>query len=261
MRKISALLFIIICLAALIFSYSTWKEKIQAAGGQNSQAPVSEAQEKEPDTSVQEPLPSLDIAALSANMDSPVQTVFLDRSEAGEKLQVLVVGSKAMDSGSPGYAETFKEAMVEAYPDFVEVDSMSFDGTSADFLEEDVDLSAGYDVVVLEPFTLNNNGIVEIEREHEHIQEFAGRVRAEVSDAALVLHPPQPIYGAQFYLTQVKNLEEFALRQNYAYINHWTAWPDSTDTGLKDFLTEDGSPAQKGAQAWASELNAYFIAE
>ncbi|MBB5179394.1 hypothetical protein HNQ44_000818 [Planomicrobium koreense] len=260
MRKISAIFFTIICLAALLFSYSTWKEKIQAAGGQNAQPANAETQKNATEAAIEESLPSLDVAALAANMDSNVRTVFLDRSKAGEKLQVLVVGSQSMDSGEPGYAELFLNDLADAYPDFVEADSMSFDGTSAAFLQEEVDLTVGYDVVVFEPFTLNNNGIVEIESEHEHIQEFAGRLRAEVADAALVLHPPQPIYGAQFYLTQVKGLEEFALRQNYGYINHWTAWPETTDIGLKDYLTEDGSPAQRGAEAWASELNTYFIA-
>ncbi|WP_158290575.1 hypothetical protein [Planococcus koreensis] len=44
MRKISAIFFTIICLAALLFSYSTWKEKIQAAGGQNAQPANAETQ-------------------------------------------------------------------------------------------------------------------------------------------------------------------------------------------------------------------------
>ena len=261
MRKISAIFFTIICIAALIFSYSTWKEKIQAAGGQNAQPAATETPNEASGATPAEAFPSLDIEKLTANMDSDVRTVFQQRFDAGEKLQLLVVGSDAMESGEPGYAELFVTAMTEAYPGFVEIDVVPFDGTSAEFIEANTDLSAGYDVVLLEPFTLNNNGVVEIESEHAHIQEFAGRVKAEVSDAVLVLQPPQPIYGAQFYLTQVSNLEEFALRQNYGYINHWTAWPETTDVALKDYLTEEGTPAQRGAAAWATELNAYFIAE
>lgn len=261
MRKFSAFFFIILCLFALIFSYSSWKEKIQAAGSQNVSPTVVTSQEKAPDNVVEESLPSLDVTALTANMDEEAQRVFSNRFDAAEKVQILIVGSQAMDSGEPGYIELFNQSMTEAYPDFVDVDNVSFDGTSADFLLESTDLSAGYDIVVLEPFTLNNNGLVEIEREHEHIQEFAKRVRAEVTDAVLILQPPQPIYGANFYLTQIKGLEEFALRQDYAYINHWNAWPATNDIELKNYLTDSGSPAQKGAEVWATELSTYFIAE
>ncbi|WP_158290574.1 hypothetical protein [Planococcus koreensis] len=49
-------------------------------------------------------------------MDSNVRTVFLDRSKAGEKLQVLVVGSQSMDSGEPGYAELFLNDLADAIP-------------------------------------------------------------------------------------------------------------------------------------------------
>lgn len=261
MRKMGAILFVIICIAILVFSYSTWKDKIQAAGGHNAASAVNEAQETEAETDAAESFPSLDIPALTANTNANVRSVFMNRSDAGETLQVLVVGSQAMNSGNPGYAELFEKSLTAAYPGFVEVDILSFDGTSAGFIEENIDLDAGYDVVVLEPFTLNNNGLVEIEREHAHIREFFGRVRTEVTDAVLVLHPPQPIYGAQFYLTQVKALEAFALRQNYAYINHWTAWPNTDDIALKTYLTDSGSPAQQGAAAWATQLSTYFIAE
>lgn len=261
MRKVSAILITVICIFVLIFSYLSWKEKIQAAGLQKEQTAVNKTQEKISNTDVQESFPSLDISSLAANMDSDVRAIFLDRLEKGETLQVLVVGSEAMNSGSPGYAELFENSMVNAYSNFVDVDSVSVDGTSAYFLEQDINLSKGYDVVILEPFTLNNNGLVEIEREHEHIQEFAGRVSAEVADAVLLLQPPQPIYGAQFYLRQVKALEEFALQQNFGYINHWTAWPDTNDIALKTYLTDSGSPAQQGAEAWATELSTYFIAK
>lgn len=260
MRKITAIAFAIICLIILIFSYSAWKDKIQAAGGPQAEPAMLDAQEKGTDLDAAESFPSLDTSVLPAAMNPAIRTLFTNRSEAGETVQVLVVGSQAMESGAPGYAELFTTAMADAYSGFVEIDSLAFDGTSAAFTEEDIDLGAGYDVVVLEPFTLNDNGRVEIERGHAYIEEFADRVRSEVADAVLVLHPPQPIYGAQFYLTQVNALEEFALQRNYGYINHWTAWPDTNDIALKTYLTDSGSPAQPGAEAWATELSKYFIA-
>lgn len=261
MRKFIAILFVISCLAVLIFSYSAWKDKIQAAGVQNLEASVIEEQEITTESDTSESFPSLDVSVLPKDMNTEVRSLFLNRSEARDIVQVLLVGSQAMDSGSPGYAELFTKSMEDAYAGFVEVDSLASDGTSAAFIEEKIDLSAGYDLVILEPFTLNNNGLVEIEREHAHIKEFAGRITSEVEDAVLLLQPPQPIYGAQFYLTQVKSLEKFALRQNYGYINHWTAWPDTNDIALKTYLTDNGSPAQQGAEAWATELGTYFIAE
>ncbi|MFD1031882.1 SGNH/GDSL hydrolase family protein [Metaplanococcus flavidus] len=209
-------------------------------------------------SAISEEVTEIDLDSLTAKMDPKVQELFFNRKEQGERVQLLVVGSEAMEAGNPGYSELFTEAIDMAYGGFVETEVMSFEGTSEEFIMTGLQLSDGYDVVLMEPFTLKNNGRVEIETEHLHIQNVFGEILTATNDAVLVLHPPQPIYGAQFYRTQVTALEEFAAVQNYVYINHWEQWPSTEDLTLKTYLTEESNPNNMGAETWANALIAYF---
>lgn len=264
MRKFGALLLVIFCLAILVTSYSSWKEKIEVAAEKPLDTNEKTEAAKEVPEAAKEQTTAItveELESLTAGMDGNVRNVLLDKFNKEENAQLLIVGSNAIDSGEPGYAALLIEEIEQAYKGFIETTVVSFNGTSESFMNEDMDLSQGFDVVLMEPFTLKNNGNVEIEEEREDTLEFIAKVREAESNAALVLHPPQPIYGAQFYITQVKALEEFATQQQFGYINHWSAWPETTDNALKDYLTEDGLPNTEGASVWASELKKYFITE
>ncbi|MCH4826797.1 SGNH/GDSL hydrolase family protein [Planococcus halocryophilus] len=256
--KIGALLAVIICIIILFFSYLTWQDKLENVLAPVESVSAENDDQKEDKTEEVKSDKKVNIDALIANMDEPSQNLFVERNENGESLKVLIAGSAALESGDPGYAERLQASLEEAYADFIEVDILSIEGTSESLL--DVDLSSGYDLVLLEPMTLMNNGIVAIEQEREHINEFRDKLTDQVEDAVLVLHPSQPIYGAGYYLAQIVALKEFAQLYDYAYINHWTSWPDTDNEVLKDHLTEDGLPNSKGAELWAEELEAYFIA-
>lgn len=260
LKKLSIGLSILLCGIILIFSYASWKEKLASAGKPAEQAiAAAPAEETGKDIeAVSEETADIDLESLTASMDPQVQEVFLNRKEQGEKVQFLIIGSEAMNDGEPGYASLLTDALESSYAGLVETEVMSFDGTSEEFLMSAPELAAGYDVVLMEPFTLKNNGRVEIETEHVHIQNVFGEILSVESDAELVLHPPQPIYGAQFYQTQVTALEQFAEMRDYAYINHWVGWPSTEDLTLKDYLTEDSNPNNRGAAAWADALIAYF---
>ncbi|EGA90817.1 epsx protein [Planococcus donghaensis MPA1U2] len=256
--KIGAVVAVIICVIALVFSYLTWQDKLE-----NVLAPPEAVSAKSEDQKKDKPKEvksdkSVNIDNLISNMDPKVQDLFIERNENGKSLKMLIAGSAALESGDPGYAERLEASLEEAYADFIEVDILPIEGTSESLL--DVDLSSGYDLVLLEPMTLMNNDRVTIEVEREHINEFEARLTEEVEDALVVLHPSQPIFGAGYYLAQIAALKEFAQLYDYAYINHWSSWPDTDNEVLKDHLTEDGLPNSKGAELWAEELEAYFIA-
>ncbi|WP_053167530.1 SGNH/GDSL hydrolase family protein [Planococcus glaciei] len=263
MRKFGAILLVIFCLAILVISYSSWKDKIGTAAEKPLE--TTKAAEAKQETDVPEKqvtsLTKKGLESLAAGMNEETRLILLDKFDNGERVQLLIVGSNATDSGEPGYAELLTKKLDQAYKGFIETTILSFNGTSEGFMNEETDLSVGYDIVLMEPFTLKNNGVVQIEAEREHVLEFLSQVRSSESSAALILHPPQPIYGAQFYIEQVKALEYFAAQQNFGYINHWPAWPATTDAALKDFLTDDGLPNTEGAEIWAQELSNYFITE
>ncbi len=258
--KLGALVAVLACLGILVFSYLSWQDKLQGAGTPDRTASAeTENTDSETQTTQTESTGDNSVnAELFANMDEQVQELFLQKSSEGEALQLLIAGSEALESGDPGYAERLKTSLEEAYGESIEVTIEAVDGTS-DSLQS-VDLSAGYDLALLEPLTLMNNDRISIEDERQDVLAFSDRLEQENSDALVILHAPQPIYGAGYYLAQVQALGEFANIYGYPYIEHWDAWPDTDDIALKEHLTEDAVPNDKGAETWATELSNYFIA-
>lgn len=258
--KLGGLIAVLACLGILVYSYLSWQDKLQGAGtAEQSTKAETENTDSETQTTQTEPIGDDSVnAELFTNMDEQVQELFLQKSSEGETLQLLIAGSDALESGDPGYAERLKTSLEDAYGESIEVTIEAVDGTS-DALQS-VDLSAGYDLALLEPLTLMNNDRISIEDERQDILGFTDRLEQENPDALIILHAPQPIYGAGYYLAQVQALGEFANIYGYPYIEHWDAWPDTDDIALKEHLTEDAVPNDKGAETWASELSNYFIA-
>ncbi|MDE4085879.1 SGNH/GDSL hydrolase family protein [Planococcus maritimus] len=258
--KLGGLIAVLACLGILVYSYLSWQDKLQGAGTPEQTA-NAETENTDSKTQTTQTESTGDVSVnieLFANMDEQVQELFLQKSSEGETLQLLIAGSDALESGDPGYAERLKTSLEDAYGESIEVTIEAVDGTS-DALQS-VDLSAGYDLALLEPLTLMNNDRISIEDERQDILGFTDRLEQENPDVLIILHAPQPIYGAGYYLAQVQALGEFANIYGYPYIEHWDAWPDTDDIALKEHLTEDAVPNDKGAEIWASELSNYFIA-
>lgn len=258
--KLGGALAALICIGILVFSYLSWQDKLQTASGTNAEASTNKSATKSKTKNEQAEEKSVENVneKLFSNMDESVQELFKQKNSDGDALQLLIAGSEALESGDPGYAERLKISLEEAYGDSVEVTIESVTGTS-DALQY-VDLTAGYDLALLEPLTLMNNDRLSIEEEREDVNEFTERLKRENPDALVVLHAPQPIFGAGYYRAQVQALEEFANLYGYPYIEHWDAWPDTDDLALKEHLTTDAVPNSKGAETWATELSNYFIA-
>ncbi len=258
--KLGGALAALICIGILVFSYLSWQDKLQNASGTNAEASSDKSATKNVTENEQAEEKSVENVneKLFSNMDESVQELFEQKNSDGEALQLLIAGSEALESGDPGYAERLKTSLEEAYGDSIEVSIEAVTGTS-DALQY-VDLTAGYDLALLEPLTLMNNDRLSIEEEREDVNEFTERLEQENADALVVLHAPQPIFGAGYYRAQVQALEEFANLYGYPYIEHWDAWPDTDDLALKEHLTTDAVPNSKGAETWATELSNYFIA-
>ncbi|MCM3709225.1 SGNH/GDSL hydrolase family protein [Sporosarcina luteola] len=270
-RRIAVALFILVCVTALLFSYNSWKQKL--AGDSGDVTAVTEplagiaatgveqgdsANEERPTTGEFDRLKDSELAALSANTDARMASLLESRFEADEHVKLLIVGSQAIEQGgNGGAAGMLADSLALAYKGFIETDILPFAGTSREFVEQMddlVDVSA-YDVVLLEPFTLNNNGRVVIEDEHRHILRLRDTLQ---EDAVLLLMPSQPIHRPNFYLTQIRSLGNFAAVREIPYIDHWTAWPDVADEAILGYLDEDSGPNDVGATAWGEALVDYF---
>lgn len=216
------------------------------------------------DTSPIEEQVKIDIQSLIRNQDEHVQNIFLNRQQQDETIHFLVIGSTLMEDGEPGYGERLATALGQAYNDTLKVDTIAIDETSERFMEllEDggVSLVEDYDVVLFEPFTLKNNGLITIEDSHQHIEDFYQYLVERVPDVALIIHPPHPLFKATYYPNQVQALKEFAAAKGFPYIDHWTDWPATDNEDLKNYLSETQAPNSDGAEIWSNALISYFIA-
>lgn len=269
MRKVLASILVLICFIILFVSYLQWKEKINSAKGMEpslkEEVEVDSSSVDEDEANVVKPEVDVErLLLLTSNQDEVVQDVFRNRLEADEVVDFLIVGSEAMNYGEPGYAERLRLALEESYGDSVNVSTIIIDGATNLFINEVgdlIDFDAGYDVVLFEPLTMKSSGVVVVETQHEHIEMFINRVKDEVEDAVVVLHPAHMLRRATNYPIWVQSVKSFADTNTIPYIDHWTEWPEINSDELATFLDEDNWPTSDGAEVWANALITYFIAE
>lgn len=266
-KTLFAFIVLIGCIVLLVGSYMQWNQKISSSGTVSS-TPKSpseiEVAEKEEPVSAEPKDETKRLLSLAANTDEDIQKLVEKRLASDKPLKFLITGSAVMEKGNPGYAEQLEAALEEAYGDSIEVTVQSFDMTSdlfIDSVEEELDLTKGFDLVLLEPFNLKNNGVLTPEDQETYIERFQNRLTEAVEDAVLVLHPSQPLHNAVYYPLEVDAIKEYASSNKIPYINHWDDWPASDSDDLPNYLDEDSAPNTKGAEVWANALIKYFIAE
>lgn len=273
-KVLFAYLVLITCSLLLIGSYTQWKGKLasfnhEGTASNSKTPPISKIKK---DQTVEVPIENKksnqdveSLLSLTKNQDKLVQDIFRNRLINGESVNLLITGSNLMDYGEPGYAERLKNALEKAYGEFINVDIIGFNVTSQQFYdmdwEKELTLTKGFDIILFEPFTLKNNGLVSIEDEHSHINAFRARLSNIVTDSVLVLHPANPIYSANYYPQQINALGLFAETEGIPIITHWDAWPDPSTEEILTYLDEKSTPNSEGAEVWSNALITYFIAE
>lgn len=263
------------CVIILITSYLVWQARIESvannASTRNHSTEIvkeekSDEQEPNEEEEVEEKLNLESLTGLIQNLDESSQQVILNRFEQQENVQMLVLGSEALKMGEPGYAEILQSNIQSSYGDLMEIDVVPFNGSVTEFQEQiedvDIDWQKGYDLVLFEPFTVNNNGVVIVENAFENILLINEFIQTEVADAQLILHPSYPIYNSVYYPVEVNALKEYSLANGISYIDHWTEWPGITDEQLQTYFTEDRTTVNsEGANLWANALSSYFISK
>lgn len=260
------LIFSLVCGLLVVFSYLAWKEQLDSVARPvervEANSEETEQVDEVEDTNEGSENPTvLDETFTSAlvNMDESVRAVFESRQSAGETVQLLILASDLVDMGSPSMSDLFIDQMTTTYGDTVEITKQTFNENSITITEQDlIDYSGGFDVVLFEPFTLKNNGEVDIDTEHAHITTIVEEFKNQVEDVAIVFTPSNPIYNASYYPVQVDALLTFLNEQGYPIIDHWQNWPDPKDEAIKEFLDENSRPNSQGAAAWAQAVNTYF---
>jgi hypothetical protein len=208
-----------------------------------------------------------EVMKYAANLPPEVQKKVKNAIYKNKPVRLVVVGSKAISSSEKSWPALLKDELESTYGKQVfEVVVKEYgDMTTKEALEANVDkkiIDAKPDILLWEPFILNNNGVVEIDETLKDIETMIESITSALPDVTIMLQPTNPIYNATYYPAQVEELKTFAKEKGYIYLDHWKAWPDYKSEEINDVVNENTDlPNERGHQLWADFLIHYFIAK
>ena len=199
------------------------------------------------------------------NLPKSVKEKLKKAEASGKPMKLLIVGSQATSTDEKAWPKTLEETLNHTYGSLIETSVLEYkDETTLDFVRnqdyKDI-IKEKPDVLLFEPFLLNDNGVVGITNTLDNLAVIMSHITEADKDLVTILQPSQPIYNATNYPKEAEALGEFAKNNGYEYVNHWSAWPDYKSEKILDYLVEKQRvPTAKGNKAWASYLEEYFTA-
>lgn len=260
--KVFLTVLLLICVTTvLIFGNLHWKQQISnqhrvtdlnsAKGDENNKIPVEGV--------------SSSSSYLSYTKNWPKASVveFEKKVKAGKPYSILLVG--AVSKTGKDWTDAAISSIKGTYGEAIHVNVLQYDLTSLNFVNQEKQkdlIDADADMIILEPFTLNDNGIVSTDNSLDNITTIITDVRASKPTTTFILQPPYPLFNAKFYPLQVDALQQYAAEENLPYLNHWEAWPDYKSEELKQYLIEDlSAPNEAGYKVWSNYVIDYLIAK
>lgn len=249
------------CVAVIFFGQLHWNEKTTISAGNPV---IAEASEQMEESYISETELEV-ILAHSKNWPTASVNTLKANLEAGKPFNIVLLGSFALGTSEESWVQKVSESLVNTYGEYINVSILRYDLTSSEYVKEDKVselLADEPDLVLFEPFTLTDNGILQVDQSLGNISTVMEDVQEQSPQTVFILQPPHPLYNATFYPVQVAELQKFAKKNAIPFLNHWEAWPDQTNVELKNYLSEDNSqPSPEGHQLWADYVTEYFIAE
>ena len=111
--------------------------------------------------------------------------------EAGQPFKIAILGSSALGEGEESWPEIVKASLNDAFAQNVTVSTLTYDLTSLEFVNEDKVtevIEEQPDLVLFEPFTLKDNGLVTIDDSLEN----ASSTIAEIKESLPETRCPNP---------------------------------------------------------------------
>ncbi|MGP4079025.1 SGNH/GDSL hydrolase family protein [Pseudalkalibacillus sp. R45] len=264
MKKILYILTIILSIMTIIFGHIHWNSKINETIA-NAKANAESIVEEQTNDDPREDEFSQDIEELTKNLSDETRELITNAIESGTEIEVAVIGSEAIGMGETPWPELMQAGLDEAYGegifnitphDFGK--ELSVDAIDLEKMTEVIDTKP--DMVLLEPFLMNDNEKVEIEHTIEAIKILDSRFTKSNNDIVFMLQPSHPIFNPKTYAGQVEGVKNFAEEEEITYLHHWDNWPDVTDNEVIEYIQNDFSgPNDQGNEVWAEYLVNYFI--
>jgi hypothetical protein len=256
-QKIFTFLLGILLILLIYFGQTHWNQQKKAF---SKDTPISAGKE-----AVKQNTSANALLKYTKNWPAEAMERFKQSLNTGTPFKILFVGSPAMGSESDGTFPLVKQKLMETYGEHVEVQLKTYDMTSTQFNsqnKQDEIAGEAADMIIFEPFILENNGEVLIDKTMTDLAAVMDAVKVAKPETTTILQPSFPLFNAKIYPRQVEELKKYAETHQITYLNHWTAWPDPATEELKNYLTPDQSaPNEKGAQVWSEYLIRFFISE
>lgn len=263
MKKIAIIVVVFIAIVTIIISKNQYDQKLKTTATEAKQFMQENIEQEKEETQKER------LRLLTENMDTQVAKLVHNAIDYNQEMTIVITGSNTLDSteDTNSWATIFKERLLGAYDSgvfSVEVVSFGEKGSYEILNENGFTLVAEQspDILIIEPFLLNDNGVTRIEDTLLHLDHFVDEVMKVNSDLVVIVQPPHPIYQPSYYLTQVTELEEHSLAKRYLYLDHWDMWPSIEDEALNEYIVDDQrTPNQEGHNVWANFVSNYFISE
>ncbi|MGG4491639.1 SGNH/GDSL hydrolase family protein [Metabacillus idriensis] len=256
MSKVITMCVIILTVCALVLGNHHWKQKISSAQEKQEDSNTEE-------TAVKEEQPEW--MAKAANLPAPVKEKMKLAIENGKSLKIVAVGSESTSVQSTGWPALLKTSLQEAYgEEMFTLQVLSYpEGTTRTFINENHGEEVNKlqpDILLFEPFSLNDNGSVGLENTLKNVGEIVADFKEKNPQAVIFVQPSHPIFNATFYPKEVDALKEFVEGKELTFLHHWEGWPDLKDEKIKSLLIEDqAAPNAEGNKIWADYLTKYFV--
>jgi hypothetical protein len=200
-----------------------------------------------------------------SHLPPDVQDKIKQAIHTAQPVRLVIAGSEATSASQEAWPNLLKKQLEAAYgPQVFSVTVKEYKGmTTKTAISSNIDqdiIALKPDILLFEPFILNNNGVFDIADTLADVTTILKRIQSSLPNITIMLQPPNPVYNAKYYPLQVEELKKFAEQNGYIYLDHWSQWPDYRSADIQNYL-DNGLPNQEGHRLWADFLIDYFIAK
>ncbi|WP_227938702.1 SGNH/GDSL hydrolase family protein [Alkalihalobacillus deserti] len=241
---------IIVSIAIVIVGHFYYQQKLEAIAAES--VPLTLSTNPSPPLTTQEEEKVDETAELTGLLGT--------WSEVQDTVSMTVFGSTSItndEDPSTSWPVLFESTINNVSSSSFEVTlidverTTSIDVLQSDFLDQVI--ASQPDVLLFEPFFLNDNGQIRLEDSLDALDIMMEQLKQQLPETEIVLLPANPLNSTGFYLSQVDQLEQYALENEYIYADHWQFWPSTEDTDLNNYI-ENARPNEAGHVLWAEAM-------
>lgn len=255
---------VVLSLSTIVFGHFHWESKL-ASKVEAAKADVSERETSSFERSAtKEPQQdeSKSVDQLSSNLPQPLQEQIQTAIHNKTKVKFSIIGSGELNA-TEGWSGHLAKGLTEAYGEGVfDLQVTGFgdlDSTKVHSSEKMINIAENKpDLVLIEPFIMNDNIGVRLDDSKESIKIIERRLKEENPNVTIFIQPPHPIYDPQHYQVQINTIKEFSAEEDFIYLDHWENWPGVQDEEIKKYIEGIDRPNEKGHKLWSEYLINYF---